>query len=300
MKTSACFPATIALSALAFALFSSACERTQAPVNPGIAQAAPVKAYVAAEDRPGSPADYKPQVGQAGKDVVWVPTPQAVVDRMLDMAKLTPQDRLVDLGSGDGITVITAAKRGAQARGIEYNPDMVALAKQRAREAGVTERASFEQADIFKSDFSDATVVTLFLLPELNLRLRPTLLEMKPGTRVVSNSFDMGDWTADQTAEVSEGCTNYCNAMLWIVPAKVEGHWRMADGQTLQLTQRYQTLEGRLGQGNNGAALSDARMDGAQIQFRNGGKQYTGTVEGNRISGTIDGKQPWSATRSGS
>jgi hypothetical protein len=171
-----------------------------------------------------SPA-YTPKVGQLGKDVVWVPTSQAMVDRMLDMAELTARDRLVDLGSGDGVLVITAAKRGATARGIEFNPDLVALSKRRARAEGVADRARFERADIFQSDFSEATVVTLFLLPALNLRLRPTLLEMPPGTRIVSNSFDMGDWEPDATAEVTEGCTNYCHAMLWIVPARVAGMW---------------------------------------------------------------------------
>ena len=130
---------------------------------------------------------YVPQEYQAGKDVVWVPTAQTLVDRMLDMAKLTPQDYLVDLGSGDGRTVITAAKRGAKALGVEYNPDMVELSKRNAEKAGVTGKATFVKADIFKTDFSQATVITLFLLPELNLKLRPTILAMKPGTRVVSN-----------------------------------------------------------------------------------------------------------------
>src|SRR5687767_9279616 len=125
---------------------------------------------------------FEPQVGQAGKDVVWVPTPQALVDKMLDMAKVTPQDYLIDLGSGDGRTVITAAKRGLRAHGIEYNPDMVALSKKAATAAGVADRATFAKADIFESDFSKAQVITMFLLPSLNLRLRPTLLAMKPGT----------------------------------------------------------------------------------------------------------------------
>src|SRR5690554_2675870 len=181
---------------------------------------------------------FTPTVGQSGKDVIWVPTPQALVDRMLDMAGLTPEDTLVDLGSGDGRTVITAAKRGAKARGIEYNPDMVALSRSAALREGLQDRAVFEQADIFESDFSDATVVTLFLLPNLNLKLRPTLLDMAPGTRVVSNSFTMGDWEPDETVE-AEGCTNYCIAYKWVVPAKVEGSWSLADGKLL-LTQNYQ------------------------------------------------------------
>ncbi|MCK9488142.1 MAG: class I SAM-dependent methyltransferase [Xanthomonadales bacterium] len=172
---------------------------------------------------------YTPEYGQMGKDVIWIPTPQPVVERMLDMAGVDPDDRLVDLGSGDGVAVIAAARRGATAYGIEFNPDLVALSRRRAQAAGVATRAAFERADIFKSDFSDATVVTLFLLPELNLRLRPVLLEMRPGTRIVSNSFDMGDWRPDASAEVSEGCEHYCEAKLWVVPARVAELW-MIDG----------------------------------------------------------------------
>ena len=267
------------------------CRQANAPAN-----AQPLPAGAAPQTATSTPAEsqstYKPEVGQAGKDVVWVPTPQALVDRMLDMAKLTPADRLVDLGSGDGVTVITAAKRGANARGIEYNQDMVALAMQRAREAGVTDRASFQQADIFKTDFSDATVVTLFLLPALNQRLRPTILEMKPGTRVVSNTFDMGEWQADQIDEVKEGCTSYCTALLWIVPAQVEGSWSLADGRTLKLDQTFQMLSGALGN----TAISEGRMNGSEIGFNLGNDRYVGQIDGNRIQGTVNGK-PWSATR---
>src|SRR5918996_1177353 len=154
--------------------------------------------------------EYEPQVGQEGKDVIWVPTPQALVDKMLDMAKVTPKDYVIDLGSGDGRTVITAAKRGAKALGIEYNPDMVELSKRNAAKEGGTSRASFTKADLFESDFSQATVITMFLLPDINLKLRPKILNLKPGTRIVSNSFTMGEWKADETAELSsaQGCTN--------------------------------------------------------------------------------------------
>ena len=165
--------------------------------------------------------EYQPQVGQQGKDVVWVPTPQALVDRMLDMGKVTAKDYVIDLGSGDGRTVITAAKRGAKALGIEYNPDMVELSKRNAAKEGVTDKASFVKADLFESDFSQATVITMFLLPDINLKLRPKILGLKPGTRIVSNSFDMGEWKPDETVNVTEGCTNWCTAYLWIVPAKV-------------------------------------------------------------------------------
>ncbi|MGH7829200.1 MAG: SAM-dependent methyltransferase, partial [Candidatus Binatia bacterium] len=134
--------------------------------------------------------EYKPQVGQEGKDVIWVPTPQALVDKMLDMAKVTPNDYVIDLGSGDGRTVITAAKRGARALGIEYNPDMVELSKRNAAKEGVSDRVQFVKADIFESDFSKATVITMFLLTEINLKLRPKILDLKPGTRIVSNAFD--------------------------------------------------------------------------------------------------------------
>lgn len=251
----------------------------------------------AAQPAEAAASAYVPEVGQSGKDVIWVPTSQTLVDRMLEMAQLTPSDRLVDLGSGDGRLVITAAKRGAVARGIEYNPDMVALSRRAAAAEGVAERATFEQADIFASDFSEASVVTLFLLPDLNLRLRPTLLDMKPGTRIVSNSFDMAEWQPDETAQVTEGCTTYCNAYKWVVPAKVQGTWRLG-GDELELRQTFQVLEGTLRRGGQASAISDARLDGAAIQFTAGGQRYAGTVGGEAISGTIDGAQPWTATRS--
>src|SRR4030095_2075826 len=165
--------------------------------------------------------EFTPQVGQEGKDVIWVPPPQALVERMLDMAKATPKDYVIDLGSGDGRTVITAAKRGIKALGVEYNPDMVELSKRNAEKEGVSARAQFIRGDIFETDFSQATVLTLYLLPSLNVKLRPTILKMKPGTRVVSHAFSMEDWQADQTDNV-DGRTAY----LWIVPAQVEGTWR--------------------------------------------------------------------------
>ena len=249
-------------------------------------------APVAAQDKPQN--TYTPQSGQAGKDVVWVPTPQALVDRMLDMAKVTPQDYLIDLGSGDGRTVITAAQRGLKAHGIEYNPDMVELAKQEAAKAGVTDRATFEKADLFESDFSKAQVITLFLLPSINEKLRPQILDLAPGTRIVSNTFEMGDWEPDETSTVGGDCTSYCKALLWIVPAKVEGTWKVGD-QQLTLTQKYQKLTGTLGS----APISDAKVNGNQITFKANGAEYTGTVNGTGISGTIAGGPGgnWSATK---
>ncbi len=155
---------------------------------------------------------FEPRVGQEGKDVVWVPSPQTVVNKMLDMAKVTPKDYVIDLGSGDGRTVITAAKRGAKALGIEYNPDMVELSKRNAAKEGVSDRATFQKADLFESDFSQATVISMFLLPDINLKLRPKILDLKPGTRIVSNTFTMGEWAADETATVNEDCISYCTA----------------------------------------------------------------------------------------
>lgn len=242
------------------------------------------------------PEPYAPSVGQSGKDVVWVPTPQALVDRMLDMAGLTSDDYVIDLGSGDGRTVITAAKRGARAKGLEYNPKMVEVSRRNAEAAGVTDRASFEQADIFLSDFSQASLITLFLLPDLNLKLRPTLLEMKPGTRIVSNTFHMDDWEADATIDAGSDCTSYCRAYKWIIPAKVSGDWRL-DNETLRLEQKYQMLSGSLMQGAGTLPITDARMNGAEITFVAGGRRYTGQVAEKTMTGTIEGGGTWKASR---
>ncbi len=252
---------------------------------------------VAPTDAGSASATYEPKRGQAGKDVVWIPTPQELVDEMLRMAEITPQDYLVDLGSGDGRTVITAAQRGTRAHGIEFNPDMVELSRRAAREAGVADRATFVQGDIFESDFSDATVVTLFLLPDLNLRLRPALLEMKPGTRVVSNSFDMGDWEPDETADGGADCRSYCRAYKWIVPAKVEGRWKLDDGALLVLEQRFQKLGGHLAIDGMQHPVSDAAMRGTQIAFSANGQRHTGEVDGGRITGRDGGGKAWSAVR---
>lgn len=238
------------------------------------------------------PKTYEPTVGQEGKDVVWVPTPQALVEKMLDMAKVTPQDYVIDLGSGDGRTVIAAAKRGATAIGIEYNPDMVALATRNAEAAGMSDKASFVKADLFTSDFSKAQVITMFLLPSINMKLRPKLLDLKPGTRIVSNSFTMEDWKEDEVATVEEGCTNWCSAHLWIVPAKVGGAWQLGD-QTLTLTQQFQEFTGTLGT----APVSAGKLRGAEITFTAGGTAYTGTVDGNTISGTTAGGDRFTARR---
>jgi hypothetical protein len=235
--------------------------------------------------------EFQPQVGQDGKDVIWVPTPQALVDKMLDMAKVTPKDYVIDLGSGDGRTVITAAKRGAKALGIEYNPDMVELSKRNAAKEGVSDKASFVKADLFESDFSQAQVITMFLLPDINLKLRPKLLDLKPGTRIVSNSFTMGEWSSDETATVKDGCASYCTAHLWIVPAKVEGTWQLPQGE-LSLKQTFQTVTGSLKTGANVTPVANGKLNGDQLTFSAGATTYTGRVNGNTIEGTT-----WKASR---
>src|SRR3989441_4072025 len=243
--------------------------------------------------------EYQPQVGQEGKDVVWVPTPQALVDKMLDMAKVTPKDYVIDLGSGDGRTVITAAKRGIRALGIEYNPDMVELSKRNAAKEGVSDKATFVKADLFESDFSQATVITMFLLPEINLKLRPKILDLKPGTRIVSNTFTMGEWNADETALITDNCYSWCTALLWIVPAKVAGTWRFPQGE-LRLTQSFQEISGTINAGGNTMTIADGKMRGDEISFTAGGAQYTGRVVGNTINGTVKsggGSSNWNAMR---
>jgi SAM-dependent methyltransferase len=223
---------------------------------------------------------------------------------MLDLAKVTSQDYVIDLGSGDGRIVITAAKRGARSLGIEYNPDLVALSKRNAAKEGVSAKAQFIQADLFESDFSQATVITMFLLPEINLKLRPKILDLKPGTRVVSNSFSMDEWKADQTVAVSaeEGCdNNYCEAYFWIVPAKVEGTWKLPQGE-LWFSQSFQMISGTLKSGSNIVAITNGRLNGDLISFTAGGAQYTGRVSGNTMQGTCKSggsTVKWNASRDG-
>ena len=242
---------------------------------------------------------FEPQVGQAGKDVVWVPTPQALVDKMLDMAKLTPQDIHMDLGSGDGRTVITAAKRGATATGIEYNPNMVELSRRNAAAAGVPAgKATFTNADLFETDLSKATVITMFLLPQINMKLRPKILDLKPGTRIVSNTFTMEDWEPDETSTVGDGCESWCTALLWIVPAKVQGTWTLPQGE-LTLTQGFQKISGTLKSGTTATPIANGRLRGDEVTFTAGGSTYTGRVNGNAMQGTIAGAGAgkWSASK---
>jgi hypothetical protein len=243
---------------------------------------------------------YQPEVGQEGKDVVWVPTPQSLVNKMLEIAKVTPSDFLIDLGSGDGRTVITAAKMGLSAIGIEYNPDMVELSKKNAADAGVSDKAQFIKTDLFEYDFSKATVITMFLLPDINLRLRPKLLEMKPGTRIVTNTFTMEDWHWDDSENSGDESTNWNTCYLWIVPAKVEGSWKIEGGGKLTFLQNYQMLTGELTTGSKTDTISEGRLRGTEITFTAGNTVYTGTVDGDTMKGTftLNGKTTgWKAAR---
>ena len=245
--------------------------------------------------------NYVPEVGQQGKDVVWVPTPQELVNKMLEVAKVTPADYVIDLGSGDGRTVISAAKIGAKATGIEYNPDMVALSKENALKEGVGNKAEFIQADLYETDLSKATVITMFLLPEINLKLRPRILDLKPGTRIVSNTFTMGEWEADQEITTEENWNSWNTAYLWIVPAKVGGKWKMGDGE-LELTQEFQFVRGSFKTGIRSQSVTDGRLEGSKLTFKINNDIYTGVVSDRTIRGTAsntaEGKTwDWTATR---
>lgn len=235
---------------------------------------------------------YEPRRGQAGKDVMWIATPDMVVDRMLQMGELTASDRLVDLGSGDGKIPIAAARNhGARATGLEYNPKLVELSIQRAAQAGVADKVSLRQADIFEADFSDANVVTMYLLPELNLRLRPILFRMAPGTRVVSHSFRMGDWLPDEVARIGTA-----EVFFWRIPANASGTWRVSGPpgapQALVLTQKFQQLEGMAVFGALFAGIAQPQMAGSAVSFnlRDGSGavvRVAARVAGDRMSGTM-------------
>ena len=224
---------------------------------------------------------FKPQVGQPGKDVVWVPTPPELVATMMDLAEVTPQDFVMDLGSGDGRLVIAAASRGARALGVEYNPDMLELSRRNATEAGVAGRATFVQGDMYQADISKASVMALFLLPSNLIQLRDKFLDLAPGTRIVANTFGIQDWTADETV-ILDDCSAWCTALLWIVPAKVEGRWRLPQGDLL-LTQEYQMLSGRL----ETTPIANGRLRGEEIAFTAGEAQYSGRINENHIEGTV-------------
>jgi len=242
---------------------------------------------------------FIPEIGQKGKDVIWVPTPSELVELMLTMANVTENDFVIDLGSGDGRTVIAAAKKGARALGIEYNPDMVLLSKRNAENEVVSHRTEFIKADLFEYDLSKATVITLFLLPEINLKLRPRLLSLKPGTRIVSNTFTMGEWEADNESATDENWNSWNIAYLWIVPAKVEGMWKLGNDQ-LEIRQEFQMFYGKCNSNGKSINILNGRLSGNEITFRIGESLYTGNVDGSMMSGAVitgDRKESWSAEK---
>jgi SAM-dependent methyltransferase len=245
-----------------------------------------------------TPEPFKPTVGQAGKDVVWVPTPPVLVEKMLDMAKVTPEDVVMDLGSGDGRNIIAAAKRGARAIGVEFNPGMVEVARKTAAAEGVADKATFIEGDMYEADISKATVLALFLLPHNLTKLTPKFLALPPGTRIVGNTFAPEGWTADESETVSDDCVSWCTSLLWIVPARVEGTWQVPNGQ-LTLKQEFQVISGTL---TGGSAPVDVtgRLRGSQITFTAGGAEYTGQVTTNGMEGTVrtgSSSAAWRATR---
>jgi SAM-dependent methyltransferase len=258
--------------------------------------AATASARAQAQATQQQPDTYKPEVGQAGKDVVWVPTAEALTEKMLDMAKVTPQDHVVDLGSGDGRNVIAAGKRGAKGTGYEYNPDMVRLSRRNAVSAGVGERVTFVEGDMFEADFSQATVLALFLLPDNLNRLRAKFLDLRPGTRMVLNTFAIPEWEPDATEVLESDCQTWCTSLLYFVPAKVSGTWRMPQGE-LKLDQKFQMLTGTL----SAAPISNGKMRGAEITFASSGSQFVGRVNGDTMEGTVTSgaqKTNWKAARS--
>ena len=255
----------------------------------------------------------RPTVGQEGKDVPWVPTPDVLVDKMLEMAEVSPADLVVDLGSGDGRTVVAAARLGARAIGIELDPQLVALSNERATEAGLADLTEFVAIDLFEYDLSQATVITLFLLPDINLRLRPTLFALEPGTRIVSNTWDLSGsdddpdapgWTPDRVV-VLDPCPSWCTSLLWVVPAKVAGTWRLGNRdlqRELQLEQRFQMVSGSLGTEDRRVQIEEGRLNGTVITFRIGDTSYRGQVDQAQttmrgVARTPDATMDWQATR---
>jgi precorrin-6B methylase 2 len=242
---------------------------------------------------------FEPTVGQSGKDVVWVPTPPELVEKMLDMAAVTANDVVMDLGSGDGRNIIAAAKRGARAIGVEYNPDMVKLSQQHAREAGVGDKAIFIEGDMFEADISAATVLALFLLPDNLDKLKDKFLRLRPGTRIVLNTFSVHNWEPDIVEKIEGTCQSWCTSMLYIVPARAAGTWATSQGELL-LNQEFQIVTGVLTTGGKSVPLAGGKLRGDQITFTAAGAEYAGKVSGDRIEGTVaaEGKrQAWMATR---
>jgi precorrin-6B methylase 2 len=264
-------------------------------IQKGILWALAAALFAAAPAAYAQQKDFKPHVGQQGKDVVWVPTPDEVVERMLNMAQTKPEDYVIDLGAGDGKIAIAAAKKfGARSLGIEYNPDMAALAQRNAQAAGVQGKAQIVQGDIFVTDFTQATVLTMYLLPSLNMKLRPQILAMRPGTRVVTHAFNMEDWEADESSDVDGR-----RAYLWIVPANVSGRWAMelsgaggSEKLSLNLEQKFQKIEGVAYLGSILAGLREPRLSGFRISFayvdnRGVRRDFAGRVTGGTMEGSF-------------
>ena len=242
--------------------------------------------------KPAKQEPFTPTVGQSGKDVVWVPTSPELVEKMLDMAKVTAQDYVMDLGSGDGRNIIAAAKRGATSVGVEFNPDMVALSRRLAAEAGVADKATFIQGDMYEADISKATVLALFLLPTNLDKLTPKFLAMRPGSRIVGNTFAPTGWAADETDTVGGQCTSWCTSLLWIVPARVEGTWKTPDGE-LSLKQEFQMVSGTLTSGGTSIPVT-GRLRGDALTLSGGGREFAARVAGDRLEGSA--KPPSGAT----
>ncbi len=276
----------IAVSTTGFASFDAPLER---------AVSGPL-----AQDRQAKP--FEPVSGQAGKDVVWVPSPPDMVNKMMEMAKVGPNDFVIDLGSGDGRNIIAAAKRGANAIGVEYNPDMVALSERMAKEAGVEDKAKFVQHDMYEYDISKANVLALFLLPVNMNKLAPKFFNLAPGSRIVANTFGIDGWQPDfrETLPPSSECESWCEALLWIVPAKVEGTWATGNG-SIALSQDYQNLKGSMIADGQSQAIV-GKLLGNEITFTANSLKYVGVVsaDGRSMEGTVatpKGAVPWKAQR---
>jgi len=264
--------------------------------------------FAAASIAHAQQSDFKPYVGQQGKDVVWVPTPDEVVERMLIMAQTKPEDYVIDLGAGDGKIAIAAAKKfGARAMGVEYNPEMVTFAQRNAKAAGVTDKAQIVHGDIFATDFTQATVITMYLLPSLNMKLRPQILALRPGTRIVTHAFNMEDWEPDESTDV-DGRRVY----LWIVPANIAGRWSLelsggaSDKLSLNFDQRFQRIEGVAYLGSVLAGLREPRLSGFRISFayvdlKGVRRDFSGRVTGATMEGSFRGDNGqegrWSAAK---
>jgi SAM-dependent methyltransferase len=240
---------------------------------------------------------WEPTSGMAGKDVVWVPSTPEMVEKMLDIAKVTPQDFVMDLGSGDGRMIIAAAKRGANALGVEYTPEMVEYSRRKAKEAGVPDKAQFVQGDMYVADISKATVLALFLLPHNLDKMKDKFLALKPGSRIVLNTYEITGWEGDERYTMEGNCSSWCTVILHYVPAQVAGAWRIGNN-TLTLAQEFQMVTGDYAAGGSTSKVT-GRLKGEEITLTVGGVEYTGKVTGDRIQGTFGpDKRSWTATRS--